>query len=65
MKEIIRSDWSGTKPGEKQGPGILRYGVFKNTRRKANLKRTLQMVTLIVLWAIVICSVILLVYIVR
>ena len=65
MRGIIRSDWSGTKPGEKQGPGILRYVVFKNMRRKANLKRTLQIVTLIVLWANVVFWIIFLVYLLK
>lgn len=29
-KKIVRSDWSGTKPGEKMGDGIFKTGVFKN-----------------------------------
>ena len=29
-KGITRTDWSGCKPGEKMGNGILKTGVFKN-----------------------------------
>ena len=32
-KKIVRSDWSGCKPGEKMGNGILKTGVFKNINR--------------------------------
>jgi len=33
-KGVVRWDWSGTKPGEKMGNGILKTGVFKKMNEK-------------------------------